>query len=187
MNLRLSALFFTLVLIAACLPTTAKADSIDTFDYQPCNQSVTLPFPCVPTGDTYTWQVPSSPIPTSYTAVGADPAQGFEINALVTLDGTTVGSTAINFGGSYCGNRGGFNIPSLGIYGCGPVFWTGNPSAPTFITGGPFDIFLSDVPSPEIGTLTITASEPGTLVLLGASLLGIIGYSLLKFRTVLPT
>jgi hypothetical protein len=169
------------------VPTAAKANPIDIFSYQPCNQSLTPPYTCVPTGNIYTWASPSSPTPVSFIPPGPNPAQGFTIDATVTLDGTPSGSEAINFGGYYCGDPAGFNIPSLGLYGCGGPFWTGSPSSPTFVTGT-FTQSLSDVPSPEVGVLTITATatpaaEPGTLLLLGSGLLALIGFSLFRFRT----
>jgi hypothetical protein len=177
----LSVASFALALVALWGPNAAKADAIDTFVYQPC--SAASPYTCVLTGDTYTWEAPSSPTPVSYSSV--IPNLGFTIDATVTFDGTLSGSEAITFGGDYCGDPAGFNIPTLGLYGCGGPFWTGSPSSPSFVTGT-FTQSLSDVPSPVAGILTIYTSEPGTFLLLGSALLTLLGYSLSRSRTAAP-
>jgi hypothetical protein len=197
MSRYLVAVFVAIILLTAFAPTPAKADSIDTFVFTTCED--TSGGGCGPgsslTANTYSWQAPSSPTPTlTNFASGCYQfavQHCFSISAIVTANGTNLGPEAIFFGWGEPLYGGGFEIvnpncplPSATAcfptaYGAGPAVWSGAPAgpagvSPTFIPGT-YTMFLSDSPSPNAGTLTITSAtgvpEPSTLLLTGAGLL----------------
>lgn len=184
--------FLLLSVLFVGTSSTVRADSVDTdtFVYQPCNELSFPTYACVPTGDIYTWQLPSSPTPISYvlqTSFYSEDGEffGFAVDASATFDGTNEGLTEIIFGDLagdlYCQGAVALQIPSLNVYNCGQQTFVGLPSSPTFVPGT-YYTQASEVTSPEVGVLTITAAEPGTLMFLGSGLLALLGY--FKFRSV---
>ena len=155
---------FTLI-----LATQAKADSIDDFTYQAG-------------GNTYTWQLPSSP------TISADsflPDVAFGITGVVFFendipqDPGAFSFRSLNLGG-------GLSLGDL-IQGTFPIIasdfqiYGGSEDAPTFLTG---TFGLTDYASDANGlpaTLTITAvPEPSSLMLLATGMLALLGLALKK-------
>jgi hypothetical protein len=192
----LVAVFVAIISLTAFSPTPAKADSIDTFVFTTCEDGSVGG--CGPgsslTANTYTWQAPSSPTPTSFVngnCSGGCYATSFTISANVTANGTDLGPHTIAFGLEDPGG-GGVDIFGLfpnpscpqcpSVFGAGDQLWSGVSASPTFIPGT-YAMFLSDLPSPNAGTLSISSAtgvpEPSTLLLTGAGLLG--GLAIIAF------
>jgi hypothetical protein len=172
MSKYLTVVFVAMVLLCAFAPTPAKANSIDTFVFQ------TFSF-----NNTYTWQAPASPTPTSFCQNPGVPVYCFGIAADVAVNGTDFGSTTITFhlNSPNNGDLNGFSIPALNISGFGPALWSGPNSSPTFILGT-YQVG-SDV-GPQVGTLTISSAstdvpEPFVLLQTGAGLL--VGLAVITF------
>ena len=155
---------FTLI-----LATQAKADSIDDFTYQAG-------------GNTYTWQLPSSPAlsPDSFLT-----GVVFGITDIAYSENDIPQNpAALNFFSLNLG--GGLSLGDL-IQGIFPIsasdfqVYGGTEDAPTFLTG---TFGLTDYASDANGlpaTLTITAvPEPSSLMLLATGMLALLGLALKK-------
>ena len=158
--------FYALVAAAALAATFAHADTL-TFSS---------------TGTTFTFALPSSPVPTFFT-----PGDGFAVYG-VTASGPS-GTQTIDVAfydnpGSFI--NGGFGYAGFGglDFSSGPQVFTGTEAHPTFLTG----VFnLIDTSTGAQTTLTITGDstvpEPSSLALLGTGILGLAGAALRKFSS----
>jgi len=155
---------FTLI-----LATKAKADSIDNFTYQAG-------------GNTFTWQLPSSP------TISADnllPSLNFGFTDIaysendIPQDPAALSFFSLNLGGGlrlgdFIQNIFSISASDFQVYG-------GSEDAPTFLTG---TFGLTDYASDGNclpATLTITAvPEPSSLMLLATGMLALLGLALKK-------
>ena len=161
--------FLVLAVFTLILATPAKADSIDNFTYQAG-------------GNTYTWQLPSSP---SISPDSFLPGLVFGITDVAYAENDIPQNPAVldfhsfTFGG-------GLSLGDL-IQGTFPIIasdfqiYAGSEDAPTFLTG---TFGLTDYASDGNGlpaTLTITAvPEPSSLMLLATGMLALLGLALKK-------
>jgi hypothetical protein len=165
-----------LLLCAFVSPSQSRADGTDSFTLSDG------------LGNTFVWQLPASPTPT----INVCPGSHFELdNVLASVDGIGSAITLVFTNQNIAGGAlaDGFpgtvpvTIESGGLIGQNaPQFYSGQESAPTFLTG----TFLFPVKTFEesfglsgvtTGTLTITSDvasvpEPSTLLLLAIGLLG---------------
>ena len=158
-----------LAVFTLMLATQAKADSIDNFIYQAG-------------GNTYTWQLPSSPTlsPDSFlTGVVFGITDIAYSENDIPQDPAALNFLSLTFGG-------GLSLNDL-IQGISPIIasdfqiYGGSEDAPTFLTG---TFGLTDYASDANGlpaTLTITAvPEPSSLMLLATGMLALLGLALKK-------
>jgi hypothetical protein len=160
MSKKFSVICALAAVLAVMSARVAKADGMDTFTY-------------VSDGNTFVWQLPSSPTPDSVDPFG----NYFTISAMYSEnDATPVLGTFDFFILSEFGGldlyQGGYPPPFYFINsGFGPQVFTGSINAPTFVPG-PYsftDFAISDDGVP--GTLTIAGvPEPSTIGLLAIGL-----------------
>jgi hypothetical protein len=118
----------------------------------PAVRAETLDFTLTGEGSTYAFQLPSSPTPNA----GSNDA-GFAIaNVIITLDGTSELAAEIAFLSEPAGGGLEF-VGDLPLFD-GPQLFSGDPSAPTFITGD-YSLVNSQDQAPY--TLTITDAPAG--------------------------
>ena len=158
-----------LAVFTLMLATQAKADSIDNFTYQAG-------------GNTYTWQLPSSP------TISPDSFLSGLIFGITDVNYSEndipQGPAALSFRSLIFG--GGLSLSDL-IQSISPInasdfqIYGGSEDAPTFLTG---TFGLTDYASDANGlpaTLTITAvPEPSSLMLLATGMLALLGLALKK-------
>jgi PEP-CTERM motif len=150
------------LLVAVCAlisATRAKADDVDQFTYD---------FG----GNTFTWELPTSPTPTSFT-IGVY----FDI-ANVPYSENGVPETPGTFDFYNTSDGGGFDLyvgTTVILNDFGDQVYSGAESAPTFLIGVPFDL-NNGSPSGPMGSLSTTATpEPSSLLLLAGGLLSFLG------------
>jgi hypothetical protein len=126
-------------------------------------------------GNTFEWQLPSSPTPDF-----VDSTLFFQINNVsFTENGAGDTGTFSFFSTADGGGLALDTISTTSINAFGAQLYTGTEANPTFLTGV-FSLNEGSSTSTDIGTLTITP-EPSTLLLLFGGLVGGVG-SLLRRR-----
>jgi PEP-CTERM motif len=156
---RLINICFFIAILVLALAGQVKADGNDNFTYQ---------FG----GNTFTWQLPASPNVGSEYTIGQDfyiPDVPFSENGVAEGRGTFV------FYSGQPGIGGGlelYNTNATLINAFGAQVYDGFESAPTFL---PSTYELNNGSATgSVGTLVISAPEPGSLMLLSVGMLGLI-------------
>jgi hypothetical protein len=147
-------IFALLIFLALSSANFAMADGIDQFTY-------------TAGGNTFTWQLPASPSPTSDNIY---PGVAFTIpDVLVSVNGGTPQLGSFDFYSTMC--SGGFdltfgdNVPANTI---GQQLYTGWEGTPTFIIGTFLETDYGPSDNGIPGTLVISTPEPSSLLLLAA-------------------
>ncbi len=156
---KLMGIFGLAMLLALCSASLTKADGLDNFTY-------------TAGGNTFTWQLPSSPAPA---VADVYPGFGFTLNnVLVSENGGTPVLASFDFYSTW--SAGGFDL-TVGNNMLANTAWQqlyqGWEGAPTFLTG---TFLLTDYAANEDtfpGTLDITTNvpEPSALGLLAVGVL----------------
>jgi len=143
--------------VLALSASRAKADAEDVFTYTSY------------VGNVFIWDLPSSPIPSSYVLLDAFTIDDvpFSENGVPQTSGSFVFF-------SYPAYDGGFTAPDMSPSGI--QLYSGSEEAPTFLPG----TYMFPL---DEGTLVIAATpEPSSLLLFGTGLLALLGLSLCLCR-----
>ena len=153
---------FVLAVFALFSATQAQADTIDDFTYQDG-------------GNTFTWQLPSSPTPAIFL-----PGSGFAITDVTYSENDILQNPAFLIFPSLS-SEGGFLLSDTfqAIQSLGSQLYFGTEDAPTFLEG---TFSLPDIISgDDTATLTIkSVPEPSSTMLIGMGMLALFGLALKK-------